>query len=534
MRILLRSIALLCLAGGVHYAAAGPDAQPIIAASCGGCHAPVEEDRWTRISHQRKTPEGWQMTMVRMQIAHKAQFIDPAGGTSNQALRAMVKHFSDTRGLAPSESRPYRYILEQELNTVEEHPSEEFRSMCARCHTGARVALQRRSEEEWRNLVHFHLGQYPTTEYQMMGRDRDWLKVALEEIVPFLSEEFPLQSEAWDQWQATPRWDYSGQWRLLGSMPGRGDFSGTMQATRRDGDDYALELTGSFLDGERLQGSGTATVYTGYEWRASLTVGKRQFRQVLAASEDGLSLGGRMFDRERSEQGLRLRAHRTDGPPQLLAVQPAHLRAGGEARLRLVGTGLEGDIDLGQGLEVLEVIKREPHEIQLRVVAARDATAGVRKVAVGELGLPGGLTVYGEIDRLSVEPPFAVARVGGGGGSQAPVAAIFDAVAWSNGADGKPQTDDDLRIGPVPATWRVQPWDKQAELDEDVRFAGRMDRETGVFTPGEAGPNPQRKYQTNNAGNLKVLATVESEGGAVQGDGHLIVTVQRWNNPPIR
>ena len=27
-----------------------------------------------------ETPEGWQMTLVRMQIAHKAQLIDPAGG----------------------------------------------------------------------------------------------------------------------------------------------------------------------------------------------------------------------------------------------------------------------------------------------------------------------------------------------------------------------------------------------------------------------------------------------------------------------
>ena len=61
-----------------------------------------------------------------------------------------------------------------------------------------------------------------------------------------------------------------------------------------------------------------------------------------------------------------------------------------------------------------------------------------------------------------------------------------------------------------------------------------MDKDSGVFTPGAAGPNPERKYQTNNAGNLKVIATLEQGGQTLQGDGHLIVTVQRWNNPPIR
>ena len=45
--------------------------------------------------------------------------------------------------------------------------------LCARCHSYARVALQRRDAAEWLKLVHFHLGQYPTTEYQAGGRDRE-------------------------------------------------------------------------------------------------------------------------------------------------------------------------------------------------------------------------------------------------------------------------------------------------------------------------------------------------------------------------
>jgi quinohemoprotein amine dehydrogenase len=114
------------------------------------------------------------------------------------------------------------------------------------------------------------------------------------------------------------------------------------------------------------------------------------------------------------------------------------------------------------------------------------------------------------------------------------VEAIFDAVAWSNGADGEPATADDLRIGRVPAQWSVAPRNEQAIADEDLRFAGQMGSDDGVFAPSLAGPNPDRRFQTNNAGNLKVIAGIDQDGQTIQGEGHLMVTVQRWNNPPIR
>ena len=150
--IFARLTGLLMLAQAATAMAAGDpsaasDPEQIIARSCAGCHLPDGEGRWFRISDQRKTPEGWQMTLVRMQLAHQAKFIDPAGGDSQAAMRALVKYFADTQGLAPQESAPYRYILEQELDTVEDHDTEQYRTMCARCHSGARVALQRRTEE---------------------------------------------------------------------------------------------------------------------------------------------------------------------------------------------------------------------------------------------------------------------------------------------------------------------------------------------------------------------------------------------------
>lgn len=536
---LARAIALVALgqvalttAAAETAAASSPE--QIITASCSGCHLPGGEGGWLRLGDQRKTPEGWQMTLVRMQLVHQAKLVDPAGGDSQAAMRSLVKYFADTQGLAPAESEPYRYILEQELDTVETHATEQFGTMCARCHSGARVALQRRSEEEWRNLVHFHLGQYPTTEYQMMGRDRDWLGIALNEVVPYLAETYPLQTAAWEQWQAVPRVNYQGRWRIAGAMPGRGDFSGEMTAVDQGGDHYALEFSGRFADGEALVGSGSAVVYTGYEWRATLKLGDTGYRQVLAARADGAELVGRMYQRDQEEWGLRMRAVRDSGQPLLLAVQPPYLQAGSEGLLRIVGMNVDGPVDLGPGLKIVETISGEGADTLVKVVASGDAPTGARAVQVGDTTLPGAITVFSSIDRLAVEPAFAIGRVGGDGGSEAVEQAIFDAIAYSAGPDAEIGTEDDLRIGRVPANWSVEPWNEQATMDQDLRFAGQMNKDSGVFTPAGAGPNPERKYQTNNAGNLKVVATVQQGDKALQADAHLIVTVQRWNNPPIR
>ncbi len=57
-----------------------------------------------------------------------------------------------------------------------------------------------------------------------------------------------------------------------------------------------------------------------------------------------------------------------------------------------------------------------------------------------------------------------------------------------------------------------------------------MDPDTGIFMPGLAGPNPERKFTTNNAGELSVHARTAGK----EGEGMLIVTVQRYVDPPIR
>ena len=68
---------------------------------CLACHTEVD-GVFSRISDQRKTPEGWLMTIARMQIMHGLKITD-------EERRTVVKYLADRQGLAPSETDGYRY-----------------------------------------------------------------------------------------------------------------------------------------------------------------------------------------------------------------------------------------------------------------------------------------------------------------------------------------------------------------------------------------------------------------------------------------
>ncbi|WP_409318941.1 quinohemoprotein amine dehydrogenase subunit alpha [Pseudomonas sp. KCJK9016] len=497
---------------------AARDARTILKETCQGCHTPEAGEKLSRISHQRKTPEGWLMSIARMQTMHGLQI-------SDEDRRTLVKYLADTQGLAPSETDGVRYALERRLNTVEQF-DEKTAQMCGRCHSGARIALQRRPAQEWERLVNFHLGQWPSLEYQALARDRDWFDIARQEMVPLLAKRYPLDNPAWQAWvKAAPKAEaLVGAWSFSGHLPGKGELAGSMSVTADGNDTFKVAVKGQYADGTPFNGDGSAILYSGYEWRGNVTIDGVTMRQVFAAQ--GNAMQGRMFEAEHDERGLDFVAAK-QGSQRLLAVQPGYVKAGSETEVTLIGSGLSGKPNFGKGVDVVEVVEQSAERIKVKVKAAASARPGLRAVSVGSLKGP-SLSVYSSIASVKVVPEFSVARIGEGGGSTPKVQGRFDAEAWGKGADGKP-----YRIGVFPAQWKVVAFDERAKEDEDVRFAGTMQADTGVFTPGDAGPNPARKMSTNNAGNLKVIAAVDDAGKSLTGEGHLIVTVQRWNNPPI-
>jgi len=498
--------------------AVAQDGAALLEENCGGCHAADDNGALSRIEGQRKTPEGWLMTIVRMRLFHGME-IEP------EVQSELVHYLSDTQGLAPSEAEDFRYILERQPAVVEA-PEAPLGEMCARCHSAARVGLQRRTQEEWDLHIDFHVGQWPTLEYQALARDREWLKLAREEVVPLLAEKYPFETDAWTSWAAADKPAATGSWVFTTQLPDKGEAYGTLEVSG-DAQPYTVSGTLMTAGGEELAVSGKLNVYTGYEWRANLTIGDAAYRQVLAISEDGASLSGRQFLHDEDSLGGTFSAVKAGGTPAIVGVVPSTLPAGGSASVQVVGTGLEsvalsGAVDASGGTS-------NAYGAAIEISPAADANGAV-SVASGDAGVEDALAVYSHIDSLQVEPGFAVARVGGGGGLTGKVPARFDAVGYWNGPDGQPGTEDDIRIGIVPATWSVTAFNEEAEELKDVEHAGEMDSGLGIFVPAVAGPNPERPFSTNNAGNLKVLAT----SGEVSGEGQLIVTVQRWNDPPIR
>ncbi len=516
--------ALAVMACAVLPSASAKDGVAILNAKCKVCHLPDDKTQLTpekplfRISYQRKTPEGWLASIGRMQVMYGVKI-------SDQDRRDLVKYLADKQGLAPSETEGARYAMERRLNTIESFDTQ-LTEMCARCHSGARFALQRRPEGEWGRLVHFHMGRWPSLEYQMMSRDRDWFGLAIKEVVPALAKAYPLESQAWADWQKQRPQAASlvGDWSFSGHMPGKGDVAGVMKVASTDKDQFKVTVKGKYADGSPFDGDGSAVLYNGYEWRGSVKIGDVTMRQVFSALKG--EMRGRMFDKTHDERGLDFVAAQK-GTTLVLGVQPGYVKAGEETEVSIVGSSLQGAPSFGKGIQVVSVVAQTPERVTVKVKAAADADAGMHEVSVGS-ATGGSLAVYKDIAEVKVVPEFSIARIGGNGGSTPKVQGRFDAEAWGKGADGKP-----YRIGVFPAKWSVEPFNERAKEDEDVKFAGVMDAGSGIFTPGDAGPNPARKMSTNNAGNLKVIADVDAAGQSHKGEGHLIVTVQRWNNPPL-
>ena len=554
---ILKSLAAVWMLGCLGFGtalSASASGQELLRAYCSGCHQ-EHAGKFERISDIRKTPEGWVMTLFRMRQVHGLNLGD-------DVRDAIVRHLADTQGLAPAESVAGRFALERRPNAQDIDLGPEIGVMCGRCHTLARVSLQRRDEEEWRKLAHTHVGQWTSIEYSASGRDRPWWQIASGPLPGKLAALYPLTTGAWTDWQSRPARDLSGNWVVVGHVPGGKDFYGTARIERGAGGD-AHDAGGDFkahyqlsdVTGFEFTGDSKAIVYTGYEWRGSAQVGERSLREVYAVSEDGKRITGRWFDADHDEDGGEWTAVREEGPPQVLAVLPASLRAGSTTTVTIVGIGLNDAgngpngasgtrgapaLSFGDGTTVSSV-ERSAHRIRALVTVAAGAAPGMRAVSTGGAAIPGGaegaggaagaggavgkLAVYSQIDQVDVVPGYAIARIGGG--RVAPVSAQFEAIASTRLPGGEL-----LKLGPVTAEWISMPFDAEAKRTEDEKYAGHFDMR-GRFLPNAAGPNPAREFSGDNVGNLTVAARVIDGNRTVEGRGHLVVTVQRWITPPI-
>ena len=187
----------------------------------------------------------------------------------------LIKYLADNQGLAPEETKDYRYILERQPNIVETDVDPELQPMCARCHSAARFSLQRRPASEWEKLVAF-----PCRPVSRRSNCRPWPATG-----PGSRSQHSRLSPAWARcspWKRRPgrtgrkpaNRSWEGSWRVAGCLPEKGDYDGRLTARKTAEDRYDLTLTGTYRDGRKFEGKGQANVFTGYEWRADIDLGE--------------------------------------------------------------------------------------------------------------------------------------------------------------------------------------------------------------------------------------------------------------------
>lgn len=522
------------------------DDQTVIA-SCARCHVRDSTGRMERLSYMRKTPEGWEISLRRM-VALQRVRVDPA------AARAIVKYLSNQQGLAPAEARPARFESERRAIDYTYTADARTERTCRACHSLGRVISQRRTRDEWELLLATHRAYYPLVDFQAFRRggppppDSAGAPHPMDVAVAHLSKVFPLRTADWAAWSATmrpPR--IEGEWVLSGNEPGRGTFTGRLTITKSANadDEFTTRATYRYArGGQVVTREGRAIVYTGFQWRGrsseSGAPADSSWREVMFVEPGWQEMSGRWFKGGYDEFGMDVSLSRLGSGPVIAGVYPRALRTGArDQQVTVAGANLPRDVpagalDFGPGVRVEQVVRADADSIVVRVSVDAKAPVGARDLFLAGASLRGATVVYDRVARIKVTPLAGMARVGG-------VAfpkqyQQFEAIAYHNGADGKPDTEDDVEIGPVDVSWSLEEYGVTYD-DDDIKYVGRIDQR-GLFTPNLDGPNPQRSGNRNNVGDVWVVATYQdAENGNGSGArplkarAHLLVTVPlylRW------
>jgi quinohemoprotein amine dehydrogenase len=518
-------------------------------AVCGDCHKIDDKSRMTRISYRRTTPEGWQETIRRMVTLNKAD-IEPADA------REIVKYLSDNLGLAPEETRPAYFESERRLIDFKYSANRDTEQICSSCHSIGRVMLQRRTGKEWDLVLAMHRGWFPLVDGQVFrrggppstepgpdGRPPD-NRHPMDKALAHLKPTFPFTTPDWTAWSATmrsPRLD--GTWLLSGYDPGAGPIFGTVTMTANPAapDEFTTETTFQYArTGRTVARRGRSVIYTGHQWRGRTTVNgddKTSLREVMAVERDWQSMSGRWFHGDYEELGPDVTLTRVGRETVVAGLdRPSARRGGSSQTFRIYGANLPAtlaarDVDFGRGVTVTRVVATTPTMATVELDVAADAALGARDLFVAGTLRKGALTVYDKVDFIKITPAWNMARVGGAVFPK--MLAQFEAFAFSHGPDGKPDTKDDLPVGPVDATWTVEEYTATFD-DDDLKFVGEVDAKTGLFNPALDGPNPARSGNRNNIGDVWVVATHKptADAAPMRARAHLVVTVPlylRWD-----
>jgi len=531
---------------------------------CSRCHQRDDKGMMTRISYARMSPEGWSETVKRMIRLFDVK-LSPADA------KQIVRYLANEHGLTRSEAERSLYESERRVHWSEDSHDQDFRRACAQCHTLGRVLMQARDDEEWQLLRATHVAMFPLARGQMGGgppQDDEMRRFrgvipggggantgggtnagggasntggggsnsgggnaggagrgsggmgdnVGDRVLAKLAKDQPLFTAEWDRWVANRREvPLQGTWTVTGHEIGRGDVLGTAEIKRVDADEYEVHWQLAWSNGDHLERNGRGLLYGGYSWRGRSTDPGDQsltWREVLLLDDQWQHLKGRCFTGDYDEIGMDLELHRHVGAPHVLALRQRAVTVPALGHvLEVIGESFPAnvaanDFYCGSGVTVRAAERVSERLVRLTLDVAADATCGPRFVAFG--AEPGRVTLqlYDQIDYVRVTPVQGLARTGGG--HHPKQFERFEAIAVHRGKDNKPFTDDDVDMFAVQPRWSLAEFAVRDD-DDDIQYVGALDPVTGRFTPNIDGPNPRRKWQANNIGDVLVTAEVELE-----------------------
>ncbi|MEO8660968.1 MAG: quinohemoprotein amine dehydrogenase subunit alpha, partial [Bryobacteraceae bacterium] len=440
-----------------------PVTDPLTIAKCSGCHRADANKNLTRISWIRTTPEGWQEAIKRMAQLNGLQ-LSPEDG------RHIVRYLANEHGLSPEEAEPVRWYLEMTLPQTEPVPNPTIRRACTTCHAFARPRTWRRSAAEWHLLKNMHIGYFPLSQFVAFRDmappgepDAPKKPAPVDVAVEYLAKNYGLFSQSWSAWRAqSTDLDLSGRWVLSASETGKGKYFGEMTVTRTAPGEYttATVLT-RVKDGAKFQMPGKSVLYAGFEWRGSAKSEQLgALRQVMAVSADQATIQGRWFWGAYQEFGLTMKAQRESKDVTVLGTDVISLRAGSKGvPMQVFGEHFPSDlkpseIALGAGVTATKVVSVSPTVVKLTVDTDPKVFAGKRSIAIHGRAATDAFSVYDRIEYIKITAETALAHTGGTVGKKGFIQ--FEAHAFSNGADGLPNTADDVDLGPIEAQWSVE------------------------------------------------------------------------------
>jgi quinohemoprotein amine dehydrogenase len=352
---------------------------------------------------------------------------------------------------------------------------------------------------------------------------------------------FPLMSTEWAAWSAARRpMRLAGRWALSGHQTGLGPVYGEVTMTDVPGAADSVTTATTFTyakTGKTVTRAGRGLVYTGFQWRgrsAEPREGAETWREVSFIERDQNTITGRWFTGAYDETGMVVTLRRIGRDTLVAGTDVPSLKSGttGQA-VRIYGANfpaklVPSDVSFGAGVTVSKVGAVTPTMVTVVVDVAAGATVGPRDVLVAGAARPAAVVIYDRIHGIKVQPRAGMARVGGIVFPKR--LEQFEAVAFSNGLDNRPDTADDLMLGMVDAVWSLEEYAATFKED-DLRYVGELSTMSGLFTPNVDGPNPQRSGNRNNIGDVWVVASYTPPGGTpLKGRAHLLVTVPLYMN----